>query len=123
MTASTARLPGNASRTSTQAMSVPITALITPTASALSTVSRIAATAAGLLTASQNPDQPPPNPFTTTAASGNSTSRLSQSTATPNPVPDRAPSRTRPGATERARAPARIGAECATVTRNYSRSW
>ena len=48
------RLPGNASRTSTQAMSVPATALIAAATSEASRVKRSAATAWRLETASQN---------------------------------------------------------------------
>src|SRR5439155_10554504 len=85
---SSTRLLGNWSRTNTQATTVPITALMAPTANELKTVSRIADSDWWSVTAFQKPDQPPPVPLTTTAASGSRTSRLSQRTATPRPAAD-----------------------------------
>ena len=64
------------SRTSTHAISVPITALIATAAAVTSKVNRSAATASGDETAVQNWDQPPPTAFQATAASGMSTTRL-----------------------------------------------
>ena len=58
MSASTTRLPWKSSRTSTQAISVPSTALTSATSSALTTVRRIAAAASGVVTASQNDAEP-----------------------------------------------------------------
>src|SRR5688572_1740961 len=81
MRALTIRLPRNSSRTSTQAISVPVTTFTTTTASETSTVSFSAATASGPLTASQKPVRPASNERTTTAASGMSTIRLSHATA------------------------------------------
>ncbi len=76
MKASTTRLPTKRSRTMTQAMSVPMTALMPATMSDATTVSSRAARASGVVTASQKPDQPWPRPRQTTAASGMTTSRL-----------------------------------------------
>src|SRR5881396_1087046 len=84
------RLPGNWSRTSTQAISVPKTALIAATRSADSTVSFSAATDCLLETVSQKCAMPPSVDFATTAASGSSTMMLSQAVAIPRP---RAPGR------------------------------
>ena len=58
MTAFTSALPRNESRTSTQAVIVPRTALIRATAIDVPSVSFNAATASGLVTTSQNPCQP-----------------------------------------------------------------
>src|SRR5918994_790474 len=79
----TIRLPGNSSRTSTQAISVPITASIAATISDTIRVRRIAATACGAVTASQNASTPPSNERTTTAASGIRAIRVSQATERP----------------------------------------
>ncbi len=76
MRASTTRLPTKRSRTITQAMSVPMTALTAATMSDATTVSSRADRASGVVTAVQNPDQPWPMPRHTTAASGMTTSRL-----------------------------------------------
>ena len=56
---SSARLPKNRSRTSTQAISVPMTTLTTVTRNAVPTVSRIAAAVCSLVTVSQKPLHPP----------------------------------------------------------------
>src|SRR4051794_34516251 len=84
------RLPGNSSRTSTQATSVPNTALIAATTTAAISVSFSALTDCLLETVSQKCPMPPSVDFATTAASGRSTIRLSQTVATPRP---RAPGR------------------------------
>src|SRR4051794_10441611 len=84
------RLPGNSSRTSTQATTVPKTALIAATTSAVSSVSSSALTDWRLETVSQKCAMPPSVDFATTAASGRRTIRLSQTVATPRP---RAPGR------------------------------
>src|SRR4051812_29145589 len=84
------RLPGNSSRTRTQATTVPNTALIAATTSAVSSVSSSALTDWRLETVSQKCAMPPSVDFATTAASGRSTIRLSQTVATPRP---RAPGR------------------------------
>src|SRR4051794_32543729 len=76
-------LPGNSSRTSTHAISVPITTLTTVTASAIPSVSLSAATACGCVTWSQNSPAPPSNDFAVTAASGSRTMTLRYRTATP----------------------------------------
>ncbi len=76
----TIRLPGNSSRTSTQAISVPITALMAATTSETISVRRIAACACGVVTASQNAATPPSSDCTTTAASGIRTISVSQAT-------------------------------------------
>ena len=80
----TSRLPRNSSRTSTQAISVPITALIATTISDEITVSLIAATR--LRVADRVPEVPEPiarSPRLTTAARGSSTIRLIQRIAAP----------------------------------------
>ena len=63
-------LPGNSSRTSTHAISVPKSALTSTTITDAIRVSRSAATACGLLTAVQKPSAPFSNDVTSTAASG-----------------------------------------------------
>src|SRR4051812_17733289 len=90
MTASTMRLPGKSSRTRTHAISVPSTALIAATISALATVNRMAAAASGAVAASQNEAAPSFRARHTTAPSGMNTSRLIHSVAkpTPNAVPE-----------------------------------
>src|SRR3954466_8092090 len=85
MSALITRLPGNSSRTSTQATTVPKTALIAATTSAVSSVSSSALTDWRLETVSQKCAIPPSVDFATTAASGRSTIRLSQTVATPRP--------------------------------------
>jgi hypothetical protein len=83
----TQRLPGKSSRTSTQAMIVPATALIATTITEAIRVSLSAATACGELTASQNSPSPPSNDFATTAASGMRTIRLRYPTTRPRVRP------------------------------------
>ena len=63
-------LPGNSSRTSTQAINVPNTPLISTTITEAISVSRSAATAWGLLIEFQKVSKPPSNDLNTTAASG-----------------------------------------------------
>ena len=58
MRALTTRLPGKSSRTRTQAMSVPMTALTRATTTAATSVTRSDASATGAVTASQKPRQP-----------------------------------------------------------------
>ena len=72
----TTLLPRNASRTSTQAISVPMTALTATTTSEAPNVSLSAEIAAGLETARQNASTPPSVERQTTAASGMRTIRL-----------------------------------------------
>ena len=91
MSAPTIRLPGNSSRTSTQAMAVPITTLITATIAETTTVTRSAASAPGAVTASQKPAQPFSNDVTVSAANGRSTMTLSQRPAIPMPSGPTAP--------------------------------
>ena len=76
-------LPRNSSRTSTQAIIVPITALITTMISEVITVSLIAETASGSVIASQKAPRPSSNERKTTAPSGISTMMLSQVRTTP----------------------------------------
>ena len=78
ISALTMRLPGNSSRTSTQAISVPITTLTRATMADTSTVTRSAARATGAVAASQNPLTPSSNEVTVSAASGSRTMTLSQ---------------------------------------------
>ena len=73
MTALTSALPRNWSRTSTQAIAVPVTALITATAADSSSVSFSAATASWLEAVGQKPLPPA---LAMTAASGSRTMRL-----------------------------------------------
>ena len=77
MSALTKRLPRNSSRTSTQAMTVPITALIAATdrGDQQGEPERRPGLP-GPVTASQNPPRPPSSERATTAASGISTIRL-----------------------------------------------
>ena len=91
MRTSRSRWPLNWSRTSTQAMRVPITTFTAVTMSAWPTVSRIAAAVCSFVMVFQNAVQPPWLAVTTTAVSGISTSRLNQIMATPRPRPDALP--------------------------------
>ncbi len=72
-TASTTRLPGNWSRTSTHATAVPTTQFSTATPAALAKVSSIAASDSGWRTAEKKALEPPSKAFAATAARGNST--------------------------------------------------
>src|SRR3954453_6224260 len=81
----TAPLPRKSSRTSTQAISVPVTGLITTTISDVMNVSFRAASACGLVTTSKNSFTPPSSEVTATAASGSSTMMLRYVRATPRP--------------------------------------
>src|SRR5215210_5679277 len=76
MTAFTSALPRNSSRTSTHAVIVPRTALISETTREAPSVSFSAATACGLETASQNPDVPSFDDSQPSAASGSTTRTL-----------------------------------------------
>src|SRR6476661_2399745 len=93
MTAFTAALPGNRSRTRTQAMIVPNTALIRTTISEHTRVSFSAAMACVPVTASQNEPVPLSNALAATAASGRRTMTLRYSVTIPMPRP--APARGR----------------------------
>src|SRR5690349_20795962 len=73
-------LPRNSSRTSTHAISTPMTASIAATTSEIHSVRRIAATACGFVTASQNVASPSSKERTTTAASGIRTISVSHAT-------------------------------------------
>src|SRR3954468_11400084 len=95
MSALTASRPRKRSRTSTQATSVPATALIAATAIESVSVRRSADTAWRPDTAVQKPSRPASVERATTAASGISTMTLSQTVATPS---DSAPDP--PGAAE-----------------------
>src|SRR4051794_34161195 len=85
ISAFTAPLPRKSSRTSTQAISVPVTALIATTISETISVSLNAATAWGPVTTSQNSPSPPSSDFAATAASGSRTTTLRYVIATPRP--------------------------------------
>src|SRR6185295_486722 len=76
--------PRKRSRTSTQATSVPATALNAATAIESASVSFSAATACGAVTASRNAPAPSPVERATTAASGISTITLSHTVAMPS---------------------------------------
>ena len=85
MTTSRMRLPQNRSRTSTQAITVPITMFTSVTRNACTTVSWTAERVCGFVIASMKPLRPPDRAVVTTRASGISTRRLNHSTATPRP--------------------------------------
>src|SRR5215204_1570722 len=76
MRALTTRLPGNWSRTSTQAISVPMTTLTVATISATAKVRRSAARAWGWVAAAQNAPQPSRVERQRTAVRGRTTIRL-----------------------------------------------
>src|SRR3954453_23472805 len=96
ISALTSRLPGNSSRTRTQAGTVPKTALIAATSSDASSVSFSALTDWRLETVSQKCAIPPSVDFATTAARGRSTIRLSHTVVTPRPsIPGRPTAATR----------------------------
>ena len=78
-------LPGNSSRTSTHAISVPNTALMSTTTTDAISVSFSAATACGLLIAFQKLSPPFSNDVSTTAASGISATMLRYAMAMPRP--------------------------------------
>ena len=73
MIALTTDLPANESRTSTHAMIVPNTAVVSTASVDIASVSLRAETASGDETTSQNPDQPRSAAFEATAAIGNTT--------------------------------------------------
>src|SRR5437764_11319723 len=81
----TTPIPRNRSRTRTQAISVPATALIATTISEMTTVSSSADWASGPDTARQNPSSPPSIERAATAASGSSTLTLRYAIASPGP--------------------------------------
>src|SRR3954467_5875222 len=85
MTAFTSDLPRKSSRTSTHAISVPVTTLISATIAEIATVMISAARAAGAVSASTNWPTPPLNAFVRTAASGSRTMTLNHKDATPSP--------------------------------------
>ncbi len=95
-------LPRKSSRTSTQAIRVPITTLTTATTSDTPTVTRSAAIAVGASIASMKPPMPFSNALVVIAASGSSTIRLSQSVATPSPRGPIPPAARRPSCPLRA---------------------
>ena len=76
MMAPTSFLPGNSSRTSTQAITSPATELKAATPSEQNRVSSSAATPSGSETECQNAPRPPLKALLRTAASGRRTSRL-----------------------------------------------
>src|SRR6476660_1390031 len=86
MSALTRRLPENSSRTSTHAISVPVTTFRTTTTSDTTRVKRIAASACGPVTACQNAAAPPLVDSATTAASGSRTTRLRYAVASAPPT-------------------------------------
>src|SRR3954451_4390048 len=86
MTALTRLLPRKSSRTSTQAINVPVTTLMSATMAEITTVMTSAAIAAGAVIASMNAPGPPLNAFVSTAASGSRTMMLNHSEATPSPM-------------------------------------
>src|SRR4051794_3215975 len=73
MIALTTDLPANESRTSTHAMIVLNTAVVSTASDAIASVSLRAETASGDETTSQNPDQPRSDAFDATAAIGSTT--------------------------------------------------
>src|SRR5687767_10359557 len=97
MRALTTRLPGNSSRTSTQAMTVPMAALPAATARATAKVRRSAARAWGWVAASQKAPQPSRVERHTTAVSGRTTIRLRYRVTVPrsSAAPPRTPVPTR----------------------------
>ena len=78
-------LPRNSSRTSTQAITVPATALISTTIREAISVSRSEYQACGLVIEFQNVSQPPSNALNTTAARGISATMLRYDMAMPRP--------------------------------------
>jgi hypothetical protein len=83
ITASTSRLPGKSSRTSTQATSIPKNTLIKVTPEEIVSVTRNDSSADGDVTADTNAAHPPLADCHTIAASGSSTITDSHSVATP----------------------------------------
>src|SRR5215216_6126256 len=96
ISAFTKRLPGNSSRTSTQAISVPAAALTSATAIDMPIVSLNAETAWFELIAFQKPSRPRSVERATTAAKGSSTTTLSHATETQTSTGGRGRPRTRP---------------------------
>src|SRR3954454_203221 len=85
ISAFTTPLPRKSSRTSTHAISVPVTALIATTMSEVIRVSLNAAIDCGVVTTSKNLPNPPSRDLTATAASGSSTITDRYVIATPRP--------------------------------------
>ena len=85
ISALTTLLPGKSSRTSTQAMRVPMTTLISATTTETTIVTRNASTAPGAVTASQKPLQPSSKEWKVNAANGSSTMMLSHNAAVETP--------------------------------------
>src|SRR4051812_34086166 len=86
MRALTKLLPRKSSRTSTHAISVPVTTLISATIAEITTVISSAARAAGAVIASHSPPIPLSSDFVRTAASGSRTMMLNHSEVTPSPT-------------------------------------
>lgn len=110
---SSAARPAKWSRTSTQAINVPMITFTRVTTSAVPTVSRSAAATASLVIVSKKPLTPSSVDEATTVANGSRTTMLSHSTAIPRPTPEARPSRAPVGVAraprprgERASAPA-----------------
>src|SRR4051812_25503268 len=87
MSVSMIRLPGKVSRTSSQAMSVPITALMMPTISEATTVSLMVERASGVVMSAQNPAQPFSVAVRMTAPSGRITTKPRIIVAMPSSMP------------------------------------
>src|SRR5437870_4528550 len=85
MIAFTIPIPRKRSRTSTHAISIPVTALIATTITEMTIVSLSAANASGLETARQKPASPSSSDCAATAASGSSTMTLRYAIASPRP--------------------------------------
>src|SRR3954451_6796127 len=85
ISAFTTPLPRKSSRTSTHAISVPVTAFIATTMSEVIRVSLNAAIDCGVVTTSKNLPSPPSSDLTATAASGSSTITDRYVIATPRP--------------------------------------
>src|SRR3954452_22430926 len=97
MTALTIPLPGNESRTSTQATAVPVTALKAATSRDAPRVSFSADAACGFVTSCQKVSSPCDRELQTSAASGTSTIRLRYPPAMPRASPPPARPRAAPG--------------------------
>src|SRR3954452_20126915 len=104
ISAFTMRRPRKRSRTSTQAMAVPASALIAATTSETPSVSFSAAAASRLVTAVQNESNPCSNAFDVTAASGSSTTTLRYAVASPTASAGRPARRGMPAGRRRGRA-------------------
>src|SRR5919106_5701501 len=91
MSAFTTLFPRKSSRTSTQAIIVPVTAFTATTKSDAAKVSFSAATAVGEVTSRQNASSPPSTEAATTAAIGNSTMRPRYAVESPSARPPARP--------------------------------